>query len=46
MAYSDRRLLTGFEIAARIAWKLMVTIVISKAPAPTAKKIHALSSVW
>ena len=40
MYYSDRRLEVGFAIAAFIAWKLTVAMVIKSAPAPVAAKIH------
>ena len=42
--YSVRRLLTGFIRAALIAWKLTVSKVMTKAPAPvTANTHHGMS---
>ena len=38
--HSVRNDLTGFAMAALIAWKLTVIKVISRAPTPAAAKIH------
>src|SRR5579871_2385799 len=38
--YSERRLFTGFAIAAFIAWKLTVINVIINAPTPDATNTH------
>ena len=40
IAYSERRLFTGFATAAFIAWKLTVSSVISKAPMHDTTKTH------
>jgi hypothetical protein len=43
--HSDRKLLTGFLIAALMAWKLTVIMVMIKAPAPVAMNTHQGISV-
>ena len=43
--YSAFKLLTGFAIAAFIAWKLTVNKVMNKAPPIATAKIHQLISV-
>ena len=40
LSHSVLKLFTGFATAALIAWKLTVSKVISKAPAPADAKIH------
>ena len=40
--YSERRLFTGFTIAALIVWKLDVMKAVSSIPAPLAANIHQL----
>ena len=44
--YSVLKFLTGFAIAAFIAWKLMVTSAIVIAAAPATANTHQLMAVW
>ena len=44
--HSDRRLRTGFIKAARSDWKLTVTSVITRRPAPAEAKIHQDKGAW